>query len=170
MIPPKSVLGSARSLVLSAMLLFPATDYAQLNDAPVHRDGFFHRLGDSLSANLHARVEPKPLKWKAIVIPAGLITYGTLSVTSGWLNDVNLLGKRWASPNEDPNRKTRIDDFTQYVPAIACYGLRIGGVRGKHNFVDATLMYALSNGLANAVVTPLKRLSAEKRPDSSDNL
>jgi membrane-associated phospholipid phosphatase len=130
----------------------------------------FHHIGDTLASYLKSPVEPKPLGWKAIVVPAGLIGYGTLSVSSGWLNDVNILGRRWASNNEDPNQKTSIDDFTQYVPAIAYYGLNIAGVRGKHNWIDATLMYAMSNGIANAIVMPVKRWTAERRPDSSDVL
>jgi membrane-associated phospholipid phosphatase len=130
----------------------------------------FHHIGDTLVNYLKSPLEPKPLSWKAIVVPAGLIGYGTISVTSGWMNDVNLLGRRWASNNEDPDQKTSVDNFTQYVPAIAYYGLNIAGVRSKHNWMDASLMYAMSNGIANAIVMPVKRWSAERRPDSSDVL
>lgn len=140
------------------------------NSAATARGPRFHHIGDTLHTYFTTPLQAKPMSWKAIVVPAALIGYGTLSVTSGWLNDVNLTGRRWASDTEDPNHKTSIDDLTQYVPAIAVYGLKLAGVHGKHNWIDASFMYAMSNGIANAIVVPLKRLSAERRPDSSDAL
>jgi len=134
------------------------------------RDGISHRLGDTVVSHLRTRITPKPLSWKAIAIPSVLIAYGSLSVTSGWLDDINLTGRRWASANEDPNRKTSIDDYTQSLPAVAVLGLHIAGLRGKNNLIDASLMYAMSLGIANGVVMPIKRWTAERRPDSSDVL
>src|SRR3954464_15254083 len=86
------------------------------------------RITDTFEADLRQPIAPKPLKWKAVAIPAVLISYGTLSAASGWFDEVNLLGRRWASGNEDPNRKTSIDDYSEYVPAVAVYGLNIAGV------------------------------------------
>jgi hypothetical protein len=154
--------------MLSMLLLAPEPIYAQGPGA--HRPGLLHRIGDTLAANLTTPLSPKPLSWKAIVIPAGLIGYGTLSVISDWGHDVNLFGKRWATDEEDPDHKTHIDDYTQSLPAVAVYGLRIAGVPGRNNLVDATLMYAMSLGIANSVVEPVKRWTAERRPDSSDVL
>jgi membrane-associated phospholipid phosphatase len=99
-----------------------------------------------------------------------LIGYGTLSVTSGWFDDVNLLGRRWTSGNVDPNRRTSVDDYTEYVPAVAVYALNLGGVRGKNNVVDATMLYAMSYAISHAITIPAKKYTAEKRPDSSDLL
>lgn len=129
-----------------------------------------HSIGYELKADMLEPIAPKPLKWKAIVVPAGLITYGTLSVASGWFDDVNLLGKRWATGNEDPNRKTSIDDYTEFVPVVAVYGLNIAGLKGKHNIVDATALYAMSYGLAHLITIPAKQYTSERRPDSSDLL
>jgi membrane-associated phospholipid phosphatase len=138
--------------------------------AAARRHSLMHRVGDTLLANLKAHVEPKPLGWKAWVIPIGLVSYGTISTATEWLDDVNLLGKRWATDNEDPDHKTHIDDYTQSLPAIAVLGLHIGGVRGRNNLVDASLMYGMSLGIANSIVMPVKRWTAERRPDSSDVL
>ena len=158
-------------LIFWVLLCDTASVQAQTGDtAARQRNGIFHRIGDTLLSHLRTRVEPKPLSWKAIVIPTGLIAYGTISVTSGWLDDINLTGRRWASANEDPNRKTVIDDYTQSVPAIAVLGLHIAGVRGKNNLTDASLMYAMSLGIANGVVMPVKGWTARQRPDSSDVL
>jgi membrane-associated phospholipid phosphatase len=123
-----------------------------------------------LRADILEPIAPKPLKWKAIVVPAGLITYGTLSVAFGWFDQVNLLGKRWATGNEDPNQKTSIDDYTEFVPVVAVYGLNLAGFKGRHNIVDATMLYTMSYGLAHLITIPAKRFTAERRPDSTDLL
>ncbi len=128
------------------------------------------RVGDTLVAYFKAPLPSKPLSWKAVAIPSVLIGYGTLSFSSNWGKDINLFGRRWATENEDPDRKTHLDDYTLYVPAVAVLGLNIAGVRGKNNLVDATLLYAMSSGIANAIVVPLKRFTKEQRPDSSDVL
>jgi membrane-associated phospholipid phosphatase len=157
-----------RSAILCAFLSGSLCAAAGVPDSARHER--FHHIRDTLSSYFAAPVVPKPLKWKAIVVPAGLITYGTLSVAYGWFNDINLFGRRWASNNEDPNQKTRLDDFTEYAPAVAVYGLNIAGIRGKHNWIDETFMYAVGLGIANTIVAPVKRWTAERRPDSSDAL
>jgi membrane-associated phospholipid phosphatase len=43
----------------------------------------------------------------------------------------------------------------------------MAGVKGKNNMLDATLMYATSSAIANALVFPLKSWTAVTRPDSS---
>ena len=159
-------------MMLMVFLRFHTTSAQTLPDDTAGRrnGGIIHRVGDSVMAFLTKPLQPKPLSWKAIVIPGALIAYGTLSVTSDELNRINLTGRRWAAPNEDPNRKTSIDDYTQVIPAIAVYGLHIAGIRGKNNIIDATLMYCMSLGIANAVVMPVKHWTAHRRPDSSDDL
>ena len=129
-----------------------------------------HRAGDTLGAWIKAPLQSKPLSWKAVVVPAALISYGTLAFTSDWGKNVNLFGKRWASDKEDPDAKTTIDNYTLFVPAAAVLGLNVAGVRGKNNLLDATLIYAISSSIANGIVMPLKRLTKEQRPDGSDVL
>ncbi len=113
-------------------------------------------------------VASKPLSWKAAVIPAGLLAYGTFAFTSRWGTDVNLFGRRWASGLDDPNRKTHLDDYTIFIPVAICAGLHIAGVPGKNHPGDAALMYAASAGLAGAIVFPAKSWTAVLRPDSSE--
>src|ERR1044072_4042047 len=111
--------------VLSLLLSYPAAAQPEAKSGAEPHSSFIHRVGDTVKAYLREPVTPKPMKWKAIVVPAALISYGTLSVASGWFDEVNLLGRRWASANEDPDHKTSIDDYSEYVPAIAVYGLNI---------------------------------------------
>lgn len=160
-----------RSLLVLTMLCTSLQSAQAQYELAEHDTAAAHslRIGDTLLAYLRQPIAPKPLQWKAIVVPAGLITYGTLSVTSGWFDEVNLLGRSWASDNENPNRKTSIDDYTQLAPAAAVLGLRIAGIRGKNNIADEAMLLAMSGALMNAIVIPLKQFSREQRPDSSDN-
>lgn len=160
--------------LLGLFLAHPSPGMAVSPDTTARRDtssaSWLSRAGDSTLAYLKTPLPSKPLSWKAVVIPTALVSYGTLAFTSDWGKDVNLFGKRWASDADDPDAKTHLDNYTLYVPAVAVLGLNIGGVRGKNNLVDATLLYAMSSGIANGIVTPLKRLAKERRPDSSDAL
>lgn len=162
------ILGILLTLLAAA---FPAAAQLQLPDsAQPRKTGFLQRMGDSLGSHLRQPVSPKPLSWKAIAIPAGLITYGSLSVTTGWFDDVNLFGRRWATANEDPDRKTSIDDYTEFVPAAAVFALDAAGVKGRNNVVDRSALYVAAYGIAHLFTIPLKRLSRQTRPDSSDLL
>ena len=87
-----------RSLLLGTILLQSISSIAQQADtAGLVRVGVLHKVGDSLKAYIKEPLAPKPLQWKAVVVPTVLITYGTLAVTTNWFDDVNLLGRRWAS-------------------------------------------------------------------------
>jgi membrane-associated phospholipid phosphatase len=128
---------------------------------------FTGKVADSLKGDIRTPVQPKGLSWRPVVIPAALITYGVLEFKLGFLKDVNISGRNWTSGGEDPNRKTTLDNYTIFVPAAAYYGLYIAGVKGKNNMVDATLMFAASSAIANALVFPLKSWTSVTRPDSS---
>lgn len=128
------------------------------------------RIGDTAQAYLRTPIPSKPLSWKAVVVPALLVSYGTFSFTSEWGKNINVLGQKWALDDDDPDSKTHLDDYTLYVPAVAVLGLNLAGVRGKNNLIDATFLYGLSSGIANSIVVPLKRFAKEQRPDSSDAL
>jgi hypothetical protein len=160
------------SLLTGLLLLQSSAAFAQSahDTLAVPKQSLPRRIGHSIGSSLRAYVEPKPMGWKAWVVPVALIGYGSASVATGALDDVNLFGKRWATDNEDPDRKTGIDDYTQVAPAIGVLGLHIAGVKGRDNLLDASLMYAMSLGIANAVVIPVKRWTNERRPDSSDVL
>lgn len=143
---------------------------AQADTATLPASSGRHRVGDTLVSYLKTPLAPKSLSWKAIVIPTALIGYGTLSFTSEWAEDINIFGRRFATNNGDPDRKTHIDDYTQHMPAVAVVGLNIAGVRGRNNIIDATLLYGMSSGIAGGIVKPLKRFTDSRRPDNSDAL
>jgi len=103
--------------------------------------------------------------FKAVIFPSALITYG-LSVqgSSGWpwsSNDVNNWFRRKYSPGWD----TEIDNITRYLPVVAVYGLNLTGVKGKHDFVNRTLIWFIANTVTRVTVYELKKAIPAMRPD-----
>ncbi|MBB1645452.1 MULTISPECIES: phosphatase PAP2 family protein [Sphingobacterium] len=102
---------------------------------------------------------------KKLIIPSVLVSYGILSLMSDDLKKLNQSTRYESMEHILPGAK--IDNYTQYVPAIAVYGLNLVGVKGKHNFKDRTIIYITSQLLSAAIVLPTKQLVGEERPDGS---
>jgi len=67
-----------------------------------------------------------------------------------------------------PDFHTRLDDYTVYIPVVAAYGLNLAGIKGKNNFLDRSIILAISNVAATATYRVIKRNTLILRPDSSD--
>ena len=72
--------------------------------------------------------------------------------------------------NKYPHNTVTIDNYLQWVPAIAVYALNMAGIHGEHNFLDRSMIYALSNLFMGMSVYVVKNGSHEQRPDGSDYL
>jgi membrane-associated phospholipid phosphatase len=70
--------------------------------------------------------------------------------------------------SKHPDFHTTADDYLMLVPAAAVYGLNWAGVKGKHKFVDRSLIYLSSLSLALATSTLIKNTTDVLRPDESD--
>ena len=104
---------------------------------------------------------------KSFIIPAGLIAYGVTSLGYHELKDINKNLKEEIAI-EHPHQKLSIDNYLQYAPALAVYGLNAAGIHGKHNFKDRTILYGMSMLISNSAVFSIKKFSGEMRPDQSD--
>jgi hypothetical protein len=104
---------------------------------------------------------------KKLLLPASLITFGAISLSNHHLKSLNqeVKSEIWI---ENPHQKSGIDNFLVFSPAIAVYGLNALGVKGKNNFRDRTIIYALSNMIVFSSVYATKNLAHEQRPDGSD--
>ena len=63
---------------------------------------------------------------------------------------------------------TGFDDFTRFAPALAVYGLNLGGVPGRHTVGRATISFAVGSAIYLPVVFLLKTTTNVLRPDGSD--
>jgi membrane-associated phospholipid phosphatase len=102
----------------------------------------------------------------ALIIPASLITYGFISLGNMGLKRIDK--STGFELNEDhPAFITHADNYLQYSPALAVYGLNIVGIKGKNNLRDRTMIYGLSTIISASIVTPLKKITKVQRPDGS---
>ena len=108
------------------------------------------------------------LQYKNFIVPAIFISYGIGSLASKDLRQLNLSTRHEISEHQPDH--IRLDNYTQYMPAAMVYGLNAAGIKGAHDFKDRTMIYATSQLISAAIVTPLKHLVKEERPDGSNNL
>lgn len=104
---------------------------------------------------------------KSLILPAAAIAYGFISLENDGLKKLNTSTK-FEITESYTGPVTKLDNYLQYAPAVAVYSLNALGIKGKNNFRDRTIIYALSTVITTAIVTPLKYITKEQRPDGSD--
>lgn len=105
-------------------------------------------------------------KIRSLIIPVGLITYGFVALGNNGITNLDKT-TRYEIREDHPTFITKIDNYLQYAPAVAVYGLNALGIKGKNNFRDRTIIYAMSNVISAAFVLPLKKITKIQRPDGS---
>lgn len=106
--------------------------------------------------------------YKKLIVPAVLIGYGTISLSSDALKNLNRSTKY--EIGEHQPKHIKLDNYTQYLPAVMVYGYNLAGIKGKHNFRERMIIYGTSQVISAAFVLPLKHLVKEERPDGSNHL
>ena len=103
---------------------------------------------------------------KQLVVPGIMIAYGFTSIENDRLKDFNAELKEEVYA-EHPHKKVGIDNYLQFAPAAAVYGLNAFGIKGKHNFRDRSIIFLVSNIITNTAVFSIKKYSHQLRPDGS---
>jgi PAP2 superfamily len=104
-------------------------------------------------------------KYKQLIMPMALITYGLIGIENNNLKDLNLEIREEVLENID--EKITIDDFAQYAPAISVYALNFGGIKGKNNLRDRTIIMGTSYLLMGSSVFAIKKITNMERPDGT---
>jgi hypothetical protein len=135
-----------RTFIVLLLFLFLGNDYAFGQDSTHHNS-----------------IQKKKL-YKSLSVPISLIGAGLLvKQGSHSLNDA-IRNKR----NKDfPSFHTHGDDYLQYLPIAAVYGLELAGVKGENNFGNSMALIIKSEILMTIMVQPLKKYTYVMRPDSS---
>lgn len=60
------------------------------------------------------------------------------------------------------------EDWVRFTPTLASYGLKLCGVKSKHDYVDMTIITATAYAIMTISVTGTKYVVKELRPDGSD--
>lgn len=100
-----------------------------------------------------------------LIVPATLIGVGVIGLESDWLKYQNREIREELQENID--HKLTIDDFSQYAPIAAVYGLDLLGVKGRHDAIDQTIILATAYTLMGVSVNSLKTITKVERPDGS---
>ena len=122
-----------------------------------HANSFGHSFsnGDSIPANHN----------KQWITPAALFITGSSIAAIPSLRKIEIRVYDGFNPKREI---THIDDYTQYLPALAVFTLDAAGLKGRTKPQKQLLLYALGNITATAVVQPMKRIIGRARPDRSD--
>lgn len=144
---------SNRTLFFLLLLVFCSECFA-VNPSEV--------LSDSLVVFTDLR-----FKTSSLIIPTVLIGFGIHNFENPVVKDLNKEIQEDLAENID--KKISIDDFTQYVPMVAVYGLNACGIKGKNEFANRTLILATAYAIMGATVTTMKYSIDVDRPDGSAN-
>lgn len=109
---------------------------------------------------------PYRFEWKQLVVPAALVTVGTVGMEAGWFKGIN----NQFSPVDPHDESKPVDDIIQYTPAAGLYALKLCGVRSRDSYVDISLLLAMSWIISAGTVRCIKHTVSVWRPDgTTDN-
>lgn len=63
--------------------------------------------------------------------------------------------------------QTKIDNFIQYTPILASFGLSAAGVRGRHSTKQQLVLGLTAEAINAALVSSVKAIARRMRPDSN---
>ena len=139
--------------------------YAQNPDSFLLKTNNNKPIKINLSESLN-QIHETSRKIKSMILPTVAIAYGFISLGSDGLQTLDNNTKNEITEHH-PNPVTKLDNYLQYSPALAVYGLNALGIKGKNNFRDRTMIYVLSTIISSAIVLPLKHITKVQRPDGS---
>jgi hypothetical protein len=104
-----------------------------------------------------------------IALPVAMITYGALSFGNSAIRDLDY-STRHELLEDNLMWYKRWDDYLQFSPAAAAFGMKLCGVKSTNKMPDMLILYALSNVLESGIVYTSKHIISRVRPDGSGNL
>lgn len=149
-------------IVVTLSTLWISNTQAQYSSQPGEaskRDTVIQIYSESFKAKIR-------FPYKKFVLPAFMVAYGFTTLASDGLTDINEEVKE-AVWMDMPHKRVCIDNYLQFAPAVAVYGLNIAGIKGKNNVKDRSIIYLMSNVMLNVSVCALKNITQQQRPDGS---
>lgn len=127
--------------------------------------GTFQVFGQNIKIDSLQNNKKVKFKYEALIIPTALIGYGVFGLESHTIQLINTNTRNEII--EDIDNKFTIDDFSQYSPFLAVYGLNALGVKGKNNFKDRTIILGTAYLIMGGTVNIIKRTGNVERPDGT---
>ena len=153
-----------KTFLITVAVLVKLVSNAQQNDSlNVWKDSTRQKPDFSFHDPLLKMREEKE-RIKSLIIPGAFITYGFISLENDKLKALDLSIKNEIR-GDHPLFHTKVDNYLQYAPAVAVYGLNAIGIKGQNNFRDRTMIYLMSNAIMGVTVQSLKAITKVQRPD-----
>ena len=117
--------------------------------------------------NYNNGIKASPYRFKPLqlIIPTTLISVGIVGLKSDWLIYQN--HEIRDELQENIYGRMTVDNYTQYVPMVASYGLNLCGIKGKHGYADLTIILGTAYAIMGITVNTLKNCTRIERPDAS---
>lgn len=115
---------------------------------------------DSVASCSSYRFKP----WQ-FVVPATLIGIGFTGLGGGWLKEQNHEVHDRLQAHQHPPLK--VDDYTQFLPLAATFGLKLCGLKNRHDYVDMAVIAGTAYLLTGMAVYATKAITKVERPDRS---
>lgn len=110
--------------------------------------------------------ESENIKVWHFILPSAMMSYGFFVLLNDDLKELDSQTKDEIREH-NPLFNSAIDNYTQFVPGAVVFVLNGLGIKGKHNWKDAALIYGGSIAISTAIVVPLKNITKVERPDVS---
>ncbi len=141
------------------LLLLPCLCRAQYNSHEKKNEVIDLHLPVNQPATLHKNA------WlRAAEVPAVLVGLGIYSWKSTKI--INRMEIREERNEYMPHFKHNADNYLQFAPALAVYGLNALGIQGKNTFANRTAILVKTQLILVAITYPLKRITHVPRPDT----
>lgn len=151
----KKMITSCKTVILSSLIAVQAMAQQPAADSTSYLDNNFHNKAQLLTNQI---IQSKAFQMTYIGVP--LIVSG-LIVKS---NDDHFRSLRNAYI---PIFRNHYDDYLQYVPLVATFGLKAAGVEGRSSWGRMLVSDAFSATLLAAAVNGIKYTAKVPRPDGS---
>jgi membrane-associated phospholipid phosphatase len=151
-------------LLVTALAMYALHCNAQLTDTTNNNSPGKNILIKPVAAGVAESKKAFPIK--SFIVPAIFFMYGMGAIENNNLKNINLEFKEEIF-TEHPHNKAHIDNYLQFAPAVMVYSLNAAGVKGRHNFIDRSMIYLTSNIILNTSVYSIKKISHQLRPDGS---
>ena len=152
---------------IGLLLILAKPGYAQYTDSST-----VSKSADTTPYRINWSTPPikRVFPYRQYILPATMVVYGITTLHVDGLKSVNSKIKEEVYTERSNKNPMHIDNFLMYAPGAAVYGLNAMGIKGKNNFRDRTMLFAMSQMIQCAIVFPVKSIAAETRPDGSNNM
>jgi len=106
------------------------------------------------------------LDYRYLIFPVACIGYGVGSFYHYYPKQIDAQVRQEVLFYR-PDR-TKLDNYTQYTPAVLTYGLNLAGIKGRHSYRDLTIIYLSSQIFTGLFTIPIKMNRLRERPDFSN--